>query len=360
MTEVAMGTPVTPDAPLAPDAPLVPEPNDAAPSWSTNIWSSIAGVVAKELRWRMRGRRAYVIVTAYVAVLGLLVFSVYGLAVSAATQRFDPTGFAPIRSDGVSATASALIGQSIFGVILVLQTLLTLLLSPSLTSGAVSMEREKQTLELLITTPVSTLGLVLGKLVSSLAYVVLLILASIPLMSLAFVFGGIAPDDVVRAYVVLLATAFGMGSIGLFLSAWLKRTQLATAIALIAVFLLAFAAPFVHGYTYTSSSFNGGQRKAPPPEMLVWFSPLAADIDLICTAIPDSYAVSCSYSTVVVGQDLDRTTPPRDVLWPRIVMALVVLGVVLTLATTQLISPSRRYRKEPSQLGPDLAPLSAD
>jgi len=82
-----------------------------------------------------------------------------------------------------SGGASAGIGQTIFGVILVLQTLLTLLLAPALTSGALSMEREKQTLELLITTPVSTLGLVVGKLVSSLAYVVILVLASIPLMS---------------------------------------------------------------------------------------------------------------------------------------------------------------------------------
>jgi ABC-2 type transport system permease protein len=351
-------TEITVDAPLAPDAPLSPEPGDVAPHWLTNVWASITGVVAKELRWRMRGRRAYVIVTVYVAVLGLLVFAVYGLAVDAATQRFDPTGFAPARS-GVSAAASALIGQSIFGVILVLQTVLTLLLAPSLTSGAVSMEREKQTLELLITTPVSTFGLVVGKLVSSLAYVVLLILASIPLMSLAFVFGGIAPEDVVRAYVVLLATAFGLGSIGLFLSAWLKRTQLATAIALIVVFLVSFALPFVHGYTYTTSSFNGtGQSRAPPPEQMVWLSPLAADIDLICTAIPDSYAVSCGYSSVVVGQELDRATPPRDLLWPRIVLALVVLGVVLTVASTQLISPSRRYRKEPAEAGPDLLPIA--
>jgi ABC-type transport system involved in multi-copper enzyme maturation permease subunit len=290
-------------------------------------------------------------------VLGLLVFAVYGLAVDAATQRFDPTGFAPARS-GVSAAASALIGQSIFGVILVLQTLLTLLLAPSLTSGAVSMEREKQTLELLITTPASTFGLVVGKLVSSLAYVVLLILASIPLMSLAFVFGGIAPDDVVRAYVVLLATAFGLGSIGLFLSAWLKRTQLATAIALIVVFLVSFVLPFVHGYTYTTSAFTGNGDRQPPPEQLVWLSPLSADIDLICTAIPDSYAVSCGYSSVVVGQDLNRATPPRDLLWPRIVLALVVLGVVLTVASTQLISPSRRYRKEPAEAGPDPLPIA--
>jgi ABC-type transport system involved in multi-copper enzyme maturation permease subunit len=331
---------------------------DVAPSWLTSLRASVSAIVVKELRWRMRGRRAYVIVSAYVAILGLLAFTVYQVAAGAAVQQVDPTGFGrPVPGNGVSAAASALIGQAIFGVILVLQTLLTLLLAPALTSGGVSMEREKQTLELLITTPVSTLGLVIGKLASSLAYVLLLILASIPLMSLGFVFGGIAPDDVIRAYVVLFAAAFAMGSIGLFLSAWLKRTQLATAIALIVVFVLGFAAPFFHGYSYLSAPFDGGPRR-PPSEVLVWFSPLAADIDLICTAVPDSYAASCGYSSTVVGLELDPTNPPRDRLWPRIVLAMVALGTVLTLVTTQLISPSRRYRKEPSGRGPDLLPLS--
>jgi len=353
-------------AEIQPSADAVATVNAAAtadcgveePSFLTGLWASISAVITKELRWRMRGRRAFVLVTIYVAVIGLLVFTVYQLAADTATRQFSENG-GLVRREGVSAAASAVIGQAIFGVILVLQTVLTLLLAPALTSGGVSMEREKQTLELLITTPVSTLGLVLGKLASSLAYVVLLILLSIPLMSLAFVFGGIAPDDVVRAYVMLFATAFGVGSIGLFLSAWLKRTQLATAIALIVVFLLSFAAPLVHGYAYLSSrSFVAGEVSGPPPEPMVWFSALAADIDLLCTAIPESYSVTCRYSTTVVNQDLDETTPPRDVLWPRIVVMFILLGTVLTLATTQLISPSRRLRNDRAAPAPDLLPLA--
>jgi ABC-type transport system involved in multi-copper enzyme maturation permease subunit len=294
----------------------------------------------------MRGRRAYVLVTIYVALLGLLVFVVYQSAVETATRVFDPATGQLVRGDGISGGASAGIGQTIFGVILVLQTLLTLLLAPALTSGALSMEREKQTLELLITTPVSTLGLVVGKLVSSLAYVLILVLASIPLMSIVFLFGGIAPDDIVRVYLMLLAVSFGAGSIGLFLSAWLKRTQVATAVALGVVFLISFVAPFVHGYVYISSvAFNAGpEERRPPPEPLVWLSAIAADIDLLCTAVPDSYGVTCAYSTVVVGRELDQQNPPRDVLWPRIVASFVILGIALTLATTQLIAKSRRIR----------------
>ena len=78
---------------------------------------------------------------------------------------------------------------------------------PAMTAGAISLEREKQTLELLVTTPLGTLALVLGKLFSALTYVFLLILASIPLASIVFTFGGVGPEDLVRGYVFLFALA---------------------------------------------------------------------------------------------------------------------------------------------------------
>ena len=43
-----------------------------------------------------------------------------------------------------------------------------LVLAPAFTTGAISLEREKQTLDLLVTTPLSTLGMVIGKLFSAL------------------------------------------------------------------------------------------------------------------------------------------------------------------------------------------------
>ena len=108
-----------------------------------------------------------------------------------------------------------------------------LVLAPAFTTGAISLEREKQTLDMLVTTPLSTLGMVIGKLFSALAYVFLLILASLPLASLVFVFGGVGPEDLIRAYAFLFALAFGMGAIGLFVSALVKRTQTATVVTFV-------------------------------------------------------------------------------------------------------------------------------
>ena len=106
------------------------------------------------------------------------------------------------------------IGRAIFLGLMMLQTLMVAVLAPAATAGAISSEREHQTLDLLAVTPISSLAIVLGKLLSALAWVFVLILASIPVTALVFVFGGVAPDDVIRGYVVLFATVIGLGSVG--------------------------------------------------------------------------------------------------------------------------------------------------
>jgi hypothetical protein len=230
--------------------------------------------------------------------------------------------------------------------ILALETLLILLLAPALASGAISMEREKQTLELLITTPVSTLGMVVGKLLSSLAFVFLLVLASLPLMSLVFILGGVAPEDVLRAYLLLLVIGISAGSVGLFMSALVKRTQIATALAYLVGFVLTLGTLFVHSWMYSTSAdpFGDAGQRRHAPELLVLLNPLVAQVDLICTAVPDTG--SCGYITEVVRNQVQFPgTPPRDLFWPRSAFAMMVLAGALTLLTTQLISPSRRIRR---------------
>jgi ABC-2 type transport system permease protein len=318
------------------------------PSSLRSFWASIAAVFARESRWRMRGRRAFVVVTIYVALVSLLVFGVYRVMYDQALFQ------AQFMSDGVSGgfvsgSVSAAIGQAIFGAILVLQTVLTLMVAPALTSGAISAEREKGTLELLITTPVSTLGLVVGKLISSLAYVFILIAASVPLMSVVFAFGGLAPDDLVRAYVLLFAVAIGIGSIGLTMSALTKRTQMATVLSYIIVLVLTIGTLIIHTYWMVTST----QREGGPfgqtiehsaPAAIMWLNPLAADLDVVCTATPESYGFACSYISLLTARQLDGSEALRDTFWPISAAAFLVVGVSLTLLTTQMITPSRRLR----------------
>ena len=160
----------------------------------------IGAVGVKELRGRMRGRRAFVILTIYLLLLGGFAWMVELIMERTYSSGFG--GSSDVRLGG--DRPGHLRG------LLMLQTLLVAFLAPAATAGAISLEREKQTLELLAVTPISSLAIVLGKLFSALVYVLLLIVASIPLTALVFVFGGVAPDDVVRGYIVLFVTALGL------------------------------------------------------------------------------------------------------------------------------------------------------
>ena len=147
----------------------------------------ISAIVVKELRGRMRGRRAFIVMTIHVLLLTLLAWMF---------QRLNEESLANMGQFGGQATyASASVGRGIFIGLMMLQTLMVAVLAPAATAGAISSEREHQTLDLLAVTPISSLAIVLGKLLSALAWVFVLILASVPVTALVFVFGGVAPDD---------------------------------------------------------------------------------------------------------------------------------------------------------------------
>jgi hypothetical protein len=157
---------------------------------------------------------------------------------------------------------------------------------------------------MLTATPISSLAIVVGKLLSALAYVFLLIAASIPLTAIVFVFGGVAPDDVLRGYAVLIVTALGLGSMGLFISALMQRTQGATVVTFFTVLFLTLGTMFgvlfwnsMAGLNSNSGFITGssgvGPIKGRAPEAFLWFNPFAAQYDVICGA-SDGYGGWCS------------------------------------------------------------------
>src|SRR5215212_5650057 len=209
----------------------------------------MAAVGVKELRGRMRGRRAFVILTIYLVLLGG-----FAWMVELILERTYSTGFG-----GTNGLATASIGQGIFAALLMLETLQVAFLAPAATAGAISLEREKRTLELLVVTPISSPAIVLGKLFSALIYVWLLIAASIPLTAVVFVYGGVAPEDILKGYLVLVVTALGFGAFGLFASSLVKRTQAATAISVFGVLFASIGTIFLLVFWQAMASSDNGR-----------------------------------------------------------------------------------------------------
>ena len=158
-------------------------------------------VIVKELRGRMRGWRALIVLVVYLIVLSFITWLTYVAVAGTMNSSGGPE--------------SAQVGKFIFAVLVIFQTIMVSLLTPAFTAGSITSEREQKTYDLLMTTLLPARSVVFGKLGSALAFVALLILAIAPLESLAFMFGGVSPEEIIISQVV-----FGLllGPIGLVLA----------------------------------------------------------------------------------------------------------------------------------------------
>src|SRR5947209_4841610 len=145
-------------------------------------------VLTKELRVRMRGARAYWILTGYLAILSFMLFMQY-------SQWWNT---AQVRGGGLSMGSK--VGQGFFYYIIITQAFLVAFITPAITAGAITMEKEQRTLELLEMTRLSRGSIVAGKLLSAISFVALLLVSSLPLTSICFFLGGVSPEQVVYWY----------------------------------------------------------------------------------------------------------------------------------------------------------------
>jgi ABC-2 type transport system permease protein len=189
-------------------------------------------VMLKELRGRMRGMRAFVVLTVYLGLMSLFLGLIY----------LSFTAF-----NTLSSAAAGAAGRLLFAGVVGVELLLILFIAPAFTSGAITGERERQTYDLLQTTLLASPSFIVGKLESALSYVLLLLLAAIPLQSLAFLFGGVSQAEVLIAFVILAVTAIAMGTIGIYFSTVASRTLTASVQTYTVSILGAFVVPFLLG-----------------------------------------------------------------------------------------------------------------
>src|SRR5690606_6932354 len=129
----------------------------------------------------------------------------------------------------------------IFGI----ELLLIVFIAPAFTAGAITGERERQTYDLLKTTLLASPSFVLGKLESALSYILLLLLAAIPLQSIAFLFGGVSELEVLLSFVILMVTAIALGTVGIYFSAVAPRTLAASVRAYTVALAVTFGVPLI-------------------------------------------------------------------------------------------------------------------
>ncbi len=174
-------------------------------------------VLAKELRGRMRGERAFVVLTLFLTVLSLFMLLLFlALRSNVGTDPF---------------SAGQTIGKTLFIGVVTIALIQVMIIVPAQAAAAITSERERETFDLLVATLLPSWKIILGKLLAALAYAVLLIVAVVPLMGIAFFFGGVTGSEVVLALLGLLVTAVMYGAMGILWSVFAARTMGATVLA---------------------------------------------------------------------------------------------------------------------------------
>ncbi len=206
----------------------------ALTSWRTRLrLTRLTGpILDKDLRVESRRRRTYVLRFVYVAILAGLI----GLAWMA------------VGASNVSVWQTqqmAAVGQSLVHAFIVFQFVAAQVMAVVSLSTAVSDEIQHRTLGVLMTTPITGPQIVIGKLLSRLLHILLLLALCLPVLAIVRVFGGVAWNVVIAGLAVTTTATVFAGSVCLFFSIRSDRAYAVILRGAFAVGVLYVLIPFV-------------------------------------------------------------------------------------------------------------------
>ena len=281
-------------------------------------------LLTKEMRLSTRRERTIWVIVSYILILGLLGW----ITINGYSSRVDNW---------------STVGTVLYPLLLVVQLLLILFITPAFTSTAINGEKERQTFDLLLCSNLSSVALVTGKLLAGLINILLLIAASIPLFSLIFFFGGVAPSQVLMALLIFLVTALVAATLGIFCSTLLQRPATSTAIsyAFILIWLgLPLLISIIAPQSFAVASVPPGAKMPPtppPPYYLMW-SPI--------------HALMSTFSNIAPGQVNYQFGPLTLTNWQTYIILDICAVCIFLALSIWLVKPQpwtrlkRHFRKK--------------
>lgn len=198
-------------------------------------------VLGREFRGRMRGARSHLITGSYALLVVLAVLIAYAQTASAGGTA--------------SNQLAASVGRAIWSWGCLLQSILLPLMVPAFTCAAITFERERDMLDLLLLTRESAGRICIGKLSSGVGLGLMLLLSSVPVLSLSLLLGGVSPLEIACCLAVLVSTILAAGAVGLFASCVAPKTVTASTVTYLLVGTGLFAPPLLSAMVGSINSF---------------------------------------------------------------------------------------------------------
>lgn len=243
---------------------------------------------------------------------------------------------------------------SIFMILAYMQLVMICIIIPILTAGSIAGERERQTLDIMLTAPVSPLSIVLGKLFASMSNIFLFVISSLPAMAIAFLYGGIRWEYLLIFMVSIMCIAFFSGAIGVWCSSVYRKTIVSVIMSML-IELIFFLGTVIAAVAYyyvryeqilsaTGSYPNNGINVGWVPAILL-LNPAIGFTDAMFTAYTGSSGAEMILDRGIFGN------PASDLLkicpyWSWISMAVtLILGFGFVILAARRIDAVRRKEK---------------
>lgn len=261
------------------------------PTWLTGP------IFDKELRVASRRKRYYVSRSLYLGVMILLVLIVW----------FTQNATLGWQSSSYNVSRMAAVGRTVIISVVWFQFLASQIAAILFFSNAICDEMSRGTLNVLMTTPITTLQIVMGKLLSKLLQLVLLISLSLLTLSIVYVLGGVHWNYILSTFFVTLTAVIFTGSLTLFCSGRIKRTHTVIIIMITFICVYYMIGPML--ISILSKTSSGGT-------WLLMLNPMAAMLEMTSPRLTGAVAAGKEFS------------------WATHCMLMLALSAIFVMATT--------------------------
>lgn len=155
---------------------------------------------------------------------------------------------------------------------------------PFVSASAINHEKERETWELLASTPLSYVSIYCGKFISSIGFIWLIFIAMVPLYGIFFLSGSVSYSEVIMVFLGLTEIALVLSAVGLFCSSLYKKTVHSVLAAFVISTLYLVVLPFL--WLYIFERMSGLTLRY---DMVVIFSPILHLYCYISGNFPPSY-----------------------------------------------------------------------
>lgn len=265
----------------------------------------------------------------------LMIFA-YIVALSIAVMIYYNSVNESIFSNGLYLDSSI-----IFYVVMAIgQAVLLFFIVPALSSTAICSEREKQTLDILLSSKLTPIQIIIGKVSASSLRVIILIVSTMPLYAIGALIGGVKLSNILGLILFFIVNTIFVSSIGVFVSTYVKTSKVSTALSYalvlfiyVGIVLIAWAIFMMA--IYKSNMSANALTTTPNASPIVYLSPIVGFASLLSNQVGLDFGFSNMFSEIGINTHSEYIS---------IVVQLVLSGIFIYLSSVKLNPLNKKIR----------------